>query len=146
MSIYEKNYKSGHPVAGIILGVLGLAAALFLCLLTGGIGGAGAGILGVLALVLGFKARSGGRGIGAIIAGALALILAVTMTLTAFGVIGTIREDAKKAGNAPLIVKYAEKPQLGLMGFFMSAASDGEEALKELGSQLEAFMDQKNAQ
>ena len=68
MSIYEKNYKSGHPVAGIILGVLGIAAALFLCLLTGVIGGAVAGILGVLALVLGFKARSGGRGIGAIIA------------------------------------------------------------------------------
>ena len=62
MSNYEQ--KSGHPVLGIILGILGIIAALFLCLLTGVIGGAIAGILGLAAVLTGMAARKGGKGIG----------------------------------------------------------------------------------
>ena len=79
MSNYEQ--KSGHPVLGIILGILGIVAALFLCLLTGVIGGVIAGILGLAAVLTGMAARKGGKGIGAIVAGALAIILAVVLTV-----------------------------------------------------------------
>lgn len=141
MSTYEKSYKGGHPIAGVILGVLGIAAALFLILLTGVIGGAIALILGVVAVLLGIQARKSGRGIGAIIVGAIAIILALAMCMTSFQVMGKVKEDAEKLG-APLVAKYADKPYFGLMGFVMSAASDGENT-EELRIQLEAVMEGK---
>ena len=49
---------------GIVLGILGIIAALLLCLFTGVIGGAVAGILGLAAVLIGMAARKGGRGIG----------------------------------------------------------------------------------
>ena len=39
MSTNEKSYKTGHPVLGIVLGILGIIAALLLCIFAGVIGG-----------------------------------------------------------------------------------------------------------
>ena len=59
--MYNYEKKTGHPVLGIVLGILGIIAALLLCLFTGVIGGAVAGILGLAAVPIGMTARKGGR-------------------------------------------------------------------------------------
>ncbi len=140
----EKTYKAEHPVAGVILGILGIGAALVLCLLAGVIGGAIAVILGVLALLLGFQARKSGKGLGAILTGVVALVMAVVMTFSSIGIMGVIREKAEASGVAPLIAKYSDKPCLGLMGFVLSAANHQEdlEALnKEMSALTEGMKD-----
>ena len=57
----EPKVKTGHPVLGILLGLLGIGAALLLTFVTGVIGGGIALLFGVLAVVLGVKARKGGK-------------------------------------------------------------------------------------
>ena len=49
MSTVNVNNKVGHPVAGIVLGILGIAVALLMTLLFGVIAGAVAGVLGIVA-------------------------------------------------------------------------------------------------
>ena len=141
MNMGHQKSGSGHPVAGIILGVLGIVAALMLCLMTGVIGAAIAGVLAVLGLVLGIMARKSGRGIAAIIICAVALFLTATMTLTSISMMDIIKQEAVKAGTAPLVIQYANKPYLGLMGFFMSASSDGAD-LEEFDRQLSSIMNE----
>ena len=141
MNMEHKRTGSGHPVLGLILGILAIVIALLLCLMTGVIGAAIAGVLAVLGLVLGIMARKSGRGIAAIIICAVALFLTATMTLTSISMMDIIKQEAVKAGTAPLVVQYANKPYLGLMGFFMSASSDGAD-LEEFDRQLSSIMNQ----
>ena len=61
--------KSGHPVLGIVLGIMGIGIALTLTVLTGVVGGGVALLLGLLALILGVKASKGGARIGSILVG-----------------------------------------------------------------------------
>ena len=83
MSNVNTNCKVGHPVAGIVLGIAGIAVSLLMTLMFGVIAGAVAAGLGVCAAVLGISARRHGRrGMGAVVAGALAVALAVTMTFS----------------------------------------------------------------
>ena len=141
MDLEYRKHGSGHPVASIILGVLGIVAALMLCLMTGVIGAAIAGVLAVLGLVLGIMARKSGRGIAAIIVCAVSLFLTATMTLTSISMMDIIKQEAAKSGTAPLVVQYANKPYLGLLGFFMSASSDGAD-MEEFDRQLSSIMNQ----
>ena len=141
MNMGHQKSGSAHPVAGIILGVLGIVAALMLCLMTGVIGAVIAGILAALGLILGIMARKKGSGIAAIIIGALALFLTATMTMTSISMMDIIKQEAVKAGTAPLVVQYANKPYLGLMGFFMSASSVGAD-MEEFDRQLSSIMNE----
>ena len=97
MSNYE--YKTGHPILGVILGLLGIAAAVLLAYLTGVIGGGIALLFGVIALILGIKSRKGGRGIAAIVAGLLAVVLAVIMTFTGVATVQTLINIPKDEGS-----------------------------------------------
>ena len=77
----QTEAPKAHPILGIVLGLLGIAAALALCLFTGMIGGMIAGALGFSAFLLGVSARRSNKGSGAIAAGALAIGLAVLLTV-----------------------------------------------------------------
>ena len=125
-----------HHVLGIVLGILGIAIALLLTWLTGIIAGAVAAILGIIAILLGFAARKYGKGIGSIIIGALAVILAVVMTFSSVGIMNTLKDEAAKTGKAPLVEKYASQPYLGILGFILNAAKDGEN-VEELKKEID---------
>ena len=144
MSNYEKK---GHPVLGIVLGILGIAAALFLCLLTGWIGGAVALIFGVIALLLGIFAVKGGKkggGIGSIVVGVLAIILAVAMTFTTIGGLTEMKKLAT-AEETPLMAKYMDNPSLGFLGIVLNIGKDLEgkdqAAQDDLANKLKAEYD-----
>ena len=125
MSNYE--HKTGHPIAGIILAILGMAAAIFLPLLAGLIGGGVAAVFGLLAILFGALAIKGGRkggGITSIIAGVLAVILAVTMTMGSIEVLNKAKQQAKDNPNTPLLAKYLDNPNLGLIGIFNAIPKD----------------------
>ncbi len=102
-------------------------------------GAAIAGILGGLALLLGIQARRNGRGMGAIVTGALALVLAVILTMSCIGLVNALKTEAEKLGTAPLVVKCADKPYLGLLGFAISA-TQLDVNNKELEEQLKAML------
>ena len=55
MSNVNTNCKMGHPVAGIVLGIAGIAVSLLLTLMFGVIAGAVAAGLGIFAAVLGIS-------------------------------------------------------------------------------------------
>ena len=134
--MYNYEKKTGHPVLGIVLGILGIIAALLLCLFTGVIGGAVAGILGLAAVLIGMAARKGGRGIGAIVAGALAIILAVVLTVGSVQTFRKIQDEASKyIDEAPLVVKCLDKPYLGLVGMIINLPKD-EGTIQELTDQF----------
>ena len=88
--------KKGHPVLGIVLGILGLAAALLLPFLTGVIGGAIGVILGAAGLLLGLSSRRGGKGMGAVVFGALAIVLSLTMTVSSISCEQTVTTNSEK--------------------------------------------------
>ena len=135
MSTYEK--KSGHPVLGLILGILGIVVALLLCLISGVIGGAVAGVLGLAALLIGILGKKGGgKGIGAIIAGVLAVLLAVVMTISTVDAMKQWKQKAEQTGEAPLLVKYLDKPELGLLGIIVNMPKD-EGSVQDLMDELE---------
>ena len=116
----EREMKQGHPVLGTILGVLGILAALLLCLMAGIIGGAVAGILGLAALLLGiFAMRKSDRGLGAVITGAIAIILAIALTVGVAGLLTNMKAKAVESGKAPLIEKYMSETNLGLVGIVL---------------------------
>ncbi|MBR3333658.1 MAG: hypothetical protein IKG23_05160 [Clostridia bacterium] len=133
------NYKKGHPILAVVLGILGIAVALLLCLLTGVVGGAIAGVLGLAALVIGILGKkNGGKGIGGIIVGVLAILLAVIMTVTSIGTFQTLKEKAEQSGTAPLVAKYFDNPTLGLIGAAMKMPQD-EGTLQELMDQFNSL-------
>ncbi len=146
MSMYENNYKSGHPVLGIVLGLLGIAAALTLTLLGGAIGGAIALLLGLIALLLGLKARKGsGKGFGAILTGVLAIILAVAVTISVVGLFRSLHESAQGMDDAPLVAKFLDKPYLGFIGLALNTPDD-EGSANELISQMNLVISRLGAE
>ena len=124
MSNYEQ--KAGHPVLGIILGVLGVLIALLLSVFTGAIGGAVALLLGVGALLLGLFARKkSNRGIGAIIVGAIAIVLAISTTINSVNNFKALHKELEQyADEAPLVVKSFNQPYLGLIGLMLNLPKD----------------------
>ena len=124
MSNYEKKMAGGHPIAGIILGILGILVALLLTFLFGAIAGGVALLLGVIALLLGIGARKSGRGMGAIIMGALAIVLAVSMTFVSANMMKEMRQRAADTGVAPVFTDCFRSPYLGLVSVVMNAAGD----------------------
>ena len=125
MSTVNVNNKIGHPVAGIVLGILGIAVALLMTLIFGVIAGAVAGVLGITAALLGISARRrGSRGVGAIVAGALALVLAVSLTFTSAGMLKTMKDTAVASGVAPNFARYMDNPYLGIAGVAANAVED----------------------
>ena len=138
----EPNAKSGHPILGIILALLGIAVALFLTFIFGAIGGGIALLLGLIGLILGIKARkAGGRGMGAIIVGAVAIVMAILLTVSSVGAITALRDTAEKSKPGSLFAKYASKPYLGLVGIVMNMPQDeeGMQALMDELKELEAM-------
>lgn len=74
----------------------------------------------------------------AIVAGLLAMVVAVGGALGGIGMVESLREEAEKSGQAPLIAKCAgEKPYLGVLGMMLSLP-EGEE-------ELQAMMDEMNS-
>lgn len=133
MSYY--NEKTGHPILGVILGLLGIAAAVLLAFITGVIGGGLAAILGLAALLLGIQALKGGRGIPAMLAGIVAIALAVIMTYSAISSVNLIKEKALQNEATPLVAKYADKPYLGILGIIINMPKD-EGSIQELVDQI----------
>ena len=128
--------KKGHPVLGVILGILGIVAALLLFFFVGVVGGIIAGLLGLAAVLIGLSARKHGKGTAAVVTGILAIILAVFLTLQSVSFYTGIRDKAEKyAEEAPLVVKYLDNPYLGLMGIIMNLPQD-EGTAQELVDQL----------
>ena len=137
--------KKEHPVLGLVLGILGIAAALALCLFTGIIGGIIAGALGLSAFLLGASARKSNKGYGAIVAGALALMLAVLLTAGSVRTFTAIRQEASKyADEAPLFVKSLSKPYLGIVGMIFNMPKD-EGTVQELVDQFHLIEDRLRA-
>ena len=140
MSLYAKEKSTGHSVLGAILGLIGILLALVLVYLTGVIGAAISVVLGVIALALGIQARRGGRGWGAIILGVLSILMAAVMLVVTVSALQLMRERAAELGNAPLVVKYLNKPYLGLTGMVVDAAQDASED-PSIAEQLREQMD-----
>ena len=144
MSTVNMNNKVGHPVAGIVLGILGIAVALLMTLMFGVIAGAVAGVLGIGAVLLGYSAhKRGNRGAGAIVAGVLALVLAVSMTFTTVGMMKHLKATADASGVAPNFARYMDNPYLGLAGVAANAVEDMKgndtDVVKTLQGELEAL-------
>ena len=140
MSTYESKTKSGHPVLGVILAVLGMGIAVLFTLLFGVIAGGAAAILGVTAILLGVGARRGGRGIGAIVTGALALVVAVAMMFTTIGAMGAMHKAALETGKAPVFAECFENPWMGLSSIYFKVAGD-EAKMQALTEELQALKD-----
>ena len=131
-----------NPVAGIVLGLLGIAAALLMTLLFGVIAGAVAGILGITAVLLGYSARKhGNHGVGAVISGVLALVLAVSMTFVSVSMMKDLKETAVKSGVAPTVFRYMDNPYLGISSVVVNAAnaSKDQDTVKTIQNELEAL-------
>ena len=126
----------GHPILGIVLGVIGILAALFLALFAGAIGGGIAIVLGVIAVLLGigaFRKGSKGGGIVAILSGVAAVLLAVLLTSTAINAVKEIKKTAEEKNLE--IAQYINKPYLGIAGIILDLPKD-EAKLNELMEQL----------
>ena len=141
--------KTGHPVLGIVLGIVGIVAALLLAFLTGVIGGGLAAVLGLAAVVLGIGALKGskkGAGIGSIVVGVLAVILAVSMTAASVTTIQTMKNTAEESGVAPLIAKYTNNTYMGVLGILLNIPKDEAEAqnLLDQMNELNKYIDAKN--
>lgn len=130
------NYRKSHHVLGLILGILGVCAALLLVFLFGVIGGGLAVILGGIGLLLGIQARKSGKGWGAIIVGGLAIVLAVVMTVATITTFTKLHEAAQNNGETPILAKYADKPYLGLFGIIIQAAKGDEASLEQLTQEM----------
>ena len=121
----ENVVKTGHPVLGVVLGLIGLALALPLAVYVGVIGGCISALLGIIAIILGVRANRGGRrGTPAVVIGVLAVLLAIIMTVFSVFTIKTLHDKAVESGTAPLVAKYAEKPYFGVMGILNNIPRD----------------------
>ncbi len=126
-------------IAGIILAVLALLAAVPAGLVFGWLGGGIAAGLALIGIILGAAARAKKKkGLPAIIIGVIALVLAVLMALLGVEMAKTLRDKATEYGAAyareyekeSLMAKYADSmnPNLGVYGFLASMLADAGEA------------------
>ena len=139
------NSKKGHPVLALVLGILGIAAALFTVILTGAIGACLAGVLGLAAIIIGVVSRKGGKGMGGIVTGVLAIILAVAILFAVIGMFNTLREKALQNEETALVAQALEKPYLGLVGVSLNLPQD-EAAAQTFTEQLRTLMEDTAAQ
>ena len=129
----ENKVKVGHPVLGIVLGLLGIVAAVSLTFISGVIGGGLALLLGVIAIVIGISGKKkGGKGIGAILVGIVAVLMAGLLTFTTVAALNGMRDEAKKQNPDSLVAKYMDKPYLGVIGVMLN--------LPENENDMEALM------
>ncbi len=138
MSTYENTEKTGHPVAGVILAVLGIVIALTLSLVFGVAAGAATLILGALAVLTGVRARRSGRGTGTIVTGVLAMVMAVVMSFTSVGIMNTMKDTAAESGVAPTFAENFDNPYLGIAGVIIKTGGD-EAKLKVIVSEMDAL-------
>ncbi|MBR6119397.1 MAG: hypothetical protein IKQ04_03650 [Oscillospiraceae bacterium] len=137
----ENNAKIGHPVLGVVLGFLGIAAAILLTFATGVIGGGIAVLLGVIGLILGIKTRKkGGKGMGAIVVGVLCVIIAVILTFTTIAGMAGLRDKAKELKPDSIFAKYAESPYLGAIGIILNMPQD-EASMEALQQELQQLQE-----
>ncbi len=137
----ETRMKSGHPVLGIVLGLMGIGIALTLTIFTGVVGGGVALLLGLAALILGVKASKGGARIGSILVGVVAMLLAAVMTVTSVGAVSLLRDTAMKNNPDSLVAKYTDKPYLGFLGMAINASKSGEDSVEALLEEFQALAD-----
>ena len=137
----EPQMKSGHPVLGIVLGILGIGIALTLTILTGVVGGGVALLLGLLALILGVKASKGGARIVSILVGVVAMLLAAVMTVSSVAATSLMRDTALKNNPDSLVAKYTDKPYLGFLGMAINASKSGEDNVEALLAEFQALAD-----
>lgn len=138
-------------VCGIILGIVGLIAAVAATLFFGWIGGAVAIVLGAVAIILGLlkRKKSGKSGVGAVVLGVLAVIVAVSLISTTGTMMSTLKTNLLKEidqqeSKHATVAKYVEMADTntGFMGFISSMAGKVseedkpafEEEIKDLAS------------
>ena len=138
----ETKVKSGHPVLGIVLGLMGIGIALTLTILTGVVGGGVALLLGLAALILGVKASKGGARIGSILVGVVAMLLAAVMTVTSVGAVSLLRDTALKNNPDSLVAKYTDKPYMGFLGMAINVSKSDEDSVEALMAEFQALQDQ----
>lgn len=118
-------------VLGVILGIVGLAAALLSAVL-GIIGGVPAIILGLLAVLFGCLARRNRRGIPSIVIGVLVIVLAVALTFSGINsakyYLNQVKANPEKA---PVLARYAEhvRPEYGFVGYLTVTRDENERQL-----------------
>ena len=132
----QNEIKTGHPVLGAVLGIIGILASFPAAMLFGVIGGGVCALLGLIAIILGAKAKRGGRkGGAAVVFGVIAIVLAALMTCMVVVGIKGMQQKAAETGTAPLIEKYADDPYLGIMGILNKIPKD-EATFDQLMEQL----------
>ena len=108
-------------VLGVILGIVGIIAALLSAVL-GIIGGIPAIILGLLAVLFGCLARRNRRGIPSIVIGVLVIVLAVALTFSGINsakyYLNQVKANPEKA---PVLARYADHVRLeyGFLGYLV---------------------------
>ena len=111
----SNSTRTGHPVLGIILGIVGILAALVLVIFTGIIGGGIALSLGLAAIIVGISSKKNcGKGICAVFFGVIAVLISVVFTLGTIFLIKGLQQKAVYSGSE--LSKYMNRPYLGLMG------------------------------
>ncbi len=121
MSNYEKK---GHPVLGIVLGILGILIGIVTPLVFGLIGGGIGLLLGIGAVLLGIFASASGKRTAAIILGALAILASIIMSVTSVNIMKELRVKAQESGIAPTIAEFCTNPYMGLIGVVTSMPQD----------------------
>ncbi len=121
MSNYE---KTGHPVAGIVLGILGILFGLMLPLLCGLIGGGLGLLLGIGAVLLGVFAANCGKKTAAIVLGAIAILVSIGMCVMSVNLMKELKVKAEQSGVAPTFTQYANNPYMGLIGIIAGMPQD----------------------
>ncbi len=117
MSTVNANIKTGHPVAGIVLGIAGMGVSLLMALLFGAVAGE--------------------------VAAGLAIIFAVTTSCTSVNMMKTLRDTAKESSVAPHFVQCMENPYLGLVSSAANTAND--KSLKDPVETVQTELDALNA-
>ena len=113
-------------IFGVILGIVGIAAALLATFLFGTTGGIIAGVIGAIAIVLGLLKRKneGKGGIPAMVIGVLAIILAIVLTGTWASLFRNTHDLALKYKPDGLWAKVTEDPNGGIMGIISRLPED----------------------
>lgn len=137
----ETRMKSGHPVLGIVLGLMGIGIALTLTIFTGVVGGGVALLMGLAALILGVKASKGGARIGSILVGVVAMLLAAVMTVSSVAATSLMRDTALKNNPDSLVAKYTDKPYLGFLGMAINVSKSDEDSMDALLEEFKQLQD-----
>ena len=129
-------------VLGIILGILGLLAAIPMSFLAGVIGGGICVLIGLIALILGIvSTKKNGKGVGSIVLGVLVIILSVIMTSASVKVLQSLKDAAQNTEGAELVAECLQDPKLGLFGAIRNMPAD-EAGLQQLLDEMKALSEE----